>query len=416
MSRRTGAWRRRLLSVTIIALAAAFAGGCGGGGSDGGGSSGGGTDQVTVGALVPTAGSFAEIGTEMVRGFELYGKQHGGKLGGAPFRLVKGDEVTTEPAETVRSAQRLIKQDRVDAVFGVVSSATALAVRDVFDAQEVPLLITNANITDVSCGKASPYVFRTSYTFHQAGAIEGRWFAENVAKQGVFLAAPDYAGGRDLLSAFKQGFRAGGGRPDGIVGEAYPPFQKTDDYQPYLTKIRNSGAKYVFAFFGGAEAVKWNKQYAGFGLEGKVPLYGHGSLADESILPALDRSVVGVTTFAPYSAALDNPENQRFRRAYKQAYGEEPTYFAEGSYVAAELLARAIQRSGGRLPDEEGALAQAMTQVGAFPTPAGRFELVPESRNPVADFYVRRVKQQGGQLINAVTGQAGTERAACPAS
>jgi branched-chain amino acid transport system substrate-binding protein len=370
-------------------------------------------DEITVGALVPTSGAFAEIGTDTKRGFELYAKQNGNELGGIPYNLVEGNEATEEPAETVRSAQRLIQEDQADVVFGVISSASALALRDVFDGQETPLIITNANVTEVSCENASPYVFRASYTFHQAGLIEGRWVAENVAKDGVYIIAPDYAGGRDLLAAFKRGFIEGGGSEDGIVGEAYPPFQQTDDYQPYLTRIKNSGAEHVFAFFGGAEAVTFLKQYEGFGL-GDIPLYGHGSLADESILPALDRSVVGVTTFAPYSATLENPENEEFRRAYRREYDEEPTYFAAGAYIAAQMVAKAIEDNGGELPEDGEALSEALTEVGSFPAPLGEFRLVPETRNPIATFYVREVKSEGDALVNEVLGEAGTVEEACP--
>jgi branched-chain amino acid transport system substrate-binding protein len=378
-----------------------------------GASQGASSEEITVGALVPTSGAFAEIGTDTKRGFELYAKQHNSELGGIPYNLVEGNEATEEPAETVRSAQRLIQEDRADVVFGVISSASALALRDVFDGQQTPLIITNANVTEVSCENASPYVFRASYTFNQAGLIEGRWIAENVAKDGVYIIAPDYAGGRDLLAAFKRGFVEGGGSEDGIVGEAYPPFQQTDDYQPYLTEIKNSGAEHVFAFFGGAEAVTFLKQYEGFGL-GDIPLYGHGALADESILPALDRSVVGVTTFAPYSATLENPQNEEFRRAYRQEYDEEPTYFAAGAYIAAEMVSRAIEESGGELPEDEEAFAEALAEVGSFPAPLGEFRLVPETRNPVATFYVREVSNEGDALVNEVLGEAGTVEEACP--
>ena len=46
-----------------------------------------------------------------------------------------------------------------------------------------------------------------------------------------------------MLDAFKETFVPAGGK---VVGEDYPKLGETD-YAPYLTKIRQSGAKAVYA-------------------------------------------------------------------------------------------------------------------------------------------------------------------------
>ncbi len=301
----------------------------------------------------------------------------------------------------------------MDVVIGVVSSAVGVAVRDVFDSREVPVIITNSNVTALSCELASPWVFRTSYSFHQQGFASGRWIAENVTTEGLFLQAPDYVGGVDMLAAFREGFEAGGGSPDGIIGQQMPPFQTTDDYQPFLSNIQQSGADYVWAFHGGGEAINFVQQYANFGLKDTIPLTGWGALADDGILDALGDAALGIRTVATYSSTLENEVNQRFVEEYEALYDEVPTYFSEQAYVAAQLFGTAVAAIDGNVDDAE-ALNDAMTNVGSFPAPRGTFELNPETRNSVAVLHAREVQEVDGELVNVVIDDAGTVPEACP--
>src|SRR5215470_2443972 len=114
----------------------------------------------------------------------------------------------------------------------------------------------------------------------------------------VYLIAPDYAAGAEVIRGFKTAFTAGGGK---IAGEAKPAFGKTQDYQPFLTGIKSSGAKATFCFFSGAEAVAFVKQYAQFGLATDTPLYGSGFLTEGSVMNGQGDAAIGVQTTLHYS-------------------------------------------------------------------------------------------------------------------
>ena len=75
-----------------------------------------------------------------------------------------------------------------------------------------------------------------------------------------------------MMEAFRETYHPAGGK---IVGEDYPKLGETD-YAPYLTKIKQSGAKAVFAFFSGTDAVNFVKQYDEFGLKQGIKLTGAG--------------------------------------------------------------------------------------------------------------------------------------------
>jgi branched-chain amino acid transport system substrate-binding protein len=67
-----------------------------------------------------------------------------------------------------------------------------------------------------------------------------------------------------MIDAFTQTFTAAGGE---IVGQEFTPFQKTQDFGPYLAKAKASGADAVYVFYAGGEAISFVKQYDSFGLK-----------------------------------------------------------------------------------------------------------------------------------------------------
>src|SRR6266571_4015415 len=87
---------------------------------------------------------------------------------------------------------------------------------------------------------------------------------------------------KTILIVSKETFVPAGGK---VVAEDYPKLGETD-YAPYLTKIKQSGAKAVFAFFSGTDAVNFVKQYDQFGLKKTTKLTGAGFLTEPDVLPA----------------------------------------------------------------------------------------------------------------------------------
>lgn len=262
--------RNRAAALALVTTALVLSG-CAGSSLDqsGGGGTGG---AVKIGLLVPLSGVYAPLGEDMRNGFQLYLDQHGGKLGGRAVEVVSADE-GEGPQTGVPAAQKLVTQDQVTAVVGVVNSATALGLRDFFHESKKPLLVANAGADDVTGARKSEYVWRTSFANGKVAAPLGPAVAKE-AKGGVYLIAADYAAGREMIAGFRKTFEAAGGK---VAGEEYTPFGKTQDFQPFLSAIRGSDAKAVYAFYAGAEAVSFVKQYKQFGLAGSTRCTAPGS-------------------------------------------------------------------------------------------------------------------------------------------
>ena len=110
-----------------------------------------------MGLLVPQSGVYAPLGRDMENGFRMYLDAKGGKLGGQAVELVVADE-GGGPDTGVPAAQKLLQQDRVTTLVGIVNSAVALGVRDLVTDAKVPLIIANAGANAITGELRSDYV------------------------------------------------------------------------------------------------------------------------------------------------------------------------------------------------------------------------------------------------------------------
>jgi branched-chain amino acid transport system substrate-binding protein len=394
---------RRRLSMTFGAATLSLAlAACGGGslgeddGSGGGGDSGGGT--VRVGLVIPQAGVYTPLGEDMQQGWELWLDQNDGEMAGYTVETEIADE-GEGPDTGVPAIQRLLTEGDVDAMVGIVNSATALGVAEQITEAETPLIIANAGAGPITKDAASPFVWRTSFTNAQVAAAMG----EHLAAEGigpVYVMAPDYAAGQEVVAGFTEAFEAGGGT---LAGQALTPFGTTQDFQPFLSGVQSSGAAATFAFYAGGEAVSFVQQYADFGLKGAVPLYGSGFLTEGSVLDAQGEAAVGVRTSLHYSTEIDNEANAEFVQAYQDAYDELPTVYAVQAYDAANVLARALEEAG----DLDGAaITEALDGLGEIDdSPRGPWSF--NGQTPEQSIYLREVVDEGGVLLNSVVTDLG---------
>lgn len=395
--------RRRLLGLFGAAATLPVLSACGStvGGGGSAPAAGGGGGAVKVGLVVPQSGVYASLGTDMQRGWELWLEGNGGMFGDYTVETVAVDEGET-PQTGVPAVQRVIQQDNVDVVVGLVNSATALGVSDLLTESKKLLVVTNAGAGALTGEGRTPYIWRTSFTNAQVAAAMGTYLAGTGTGESVFLIAPDYAAGTEVIEGFKAAYTAGGGT---IAGEAKPPFGTTSDYQPFLSTIQGSGATATFCFFSGAEAITFVQQYQQFGLAGAIPLYGSGFLTEGSVLPQQGAAALGVQTTLHYTDQLDNPANTAFVEAYTAAYGESPSTFSAQTWDAANVLNRALASATALDGDS---LATALGGIGIVDdSPRGPWEF--DGQTPRQNMYLRRVDDVDGTLVNAVVEDLGPQ-------
>lgn len=385
--------RPRYIALVAVPLASLLLASACGAGSFGSGGEGGADGPVKIGLSVPLSGVYASPGEDMTQGFDLYLKQHDGQLGGHDIDVVRADEGET-PQIGVPATTKLVTQNGVSAVVGIMNSATALGVKDTFVQSKVPLIVTNAGADDL-IDDSSPYIWRTSFTNGQVGAALGPVVADQMGDKKVFLMAPDVSAGHESVEGFRKTFTKAGGV---VAGEAFTPFGTTTDWQPFLSRVRSSGAGAVYVMYGGAEAVNFVKQFNSFGLSKDIQLYGAGFVTEGGVLAAQGDAAMGVRTALHYSHTLKSERNVAFVKAYQAAYDKVPTSYAVQAYDAAAVLDSALERADAT---DGASVAKALTQVGEIDSPRGTWTF-DEQHSPDQPFYLREVQQTPDGLANVI--------------
>ena len=349
---------------------------------------------IKIGLVLPYTGVYAVLGESITQAMELVFARENWTVAGRKIEMIKEDD-EMKPPVGVRKTEKLIDSDRVDILTGPVHSGILMGMRDKVHNSKTILIVSNAGADAISRERCSQWIFRTSFSNWQPCQPMGGWVAKNVTKE-VFQIAPNYQAGKDMMAAFRETFLPAGGK---VVAEDYPKLGETD-YAPYLTKIRQSGAKAVFAFFSGTDAVNFVKQFEQFGLKGAVKLTGAGFLTEPDVLPAQGAAALGTITGHFYTPQLDNPVNKQFVADFKARYGNKsPDGFACQGYDTAEVIVRALKAVNGNTQDKA-KLAATIAKV-EFDSPRGRFRFDPKTHNVIQPFiYVREVREVPGGLDN----------------
>ncbi len=289
-------------------------------------------EELRIGFIAPMTGIFAQVGKDMVNGFQMYLDEHGGKLGGMDVKFIVEDD-QGKPDTGVTKAKKLVLQDKVHMFIGGVLASTGYALAPVSTELKTIYIASIPAADDLTQRQASkyPYFFRTGWSSSQPNHPYGQWACDQGYKKIVAVAA-DYAFGYEQVGGFQKTFEDCGGK---IIQKIWPPLG-TKDFGPYIPNIK-ADADAVFSMMVGPMSLQFPKQLRASGF--KKPILGGGTSYDEFALPFMGDEVIGDVSALQYSAALETPKNEAFVKAYRAKYGKVPSYFSEF-----ELFDRAADR------------------------------------------------------------------------
>ena len=359
-------------------------------------------EKIKVGFMLPASGTFAALGVAIENGFRLYVGEQGGKLGGREIEYFKVDD-ESDPAKATDNVNRLIKRDKVDVIVGTVHSGVAMAMARAAKESNTILIVPNAGADAVTGPMCGPTIFRSSFSNWQTAYPMGVVAAKQEGKKNAMTITWKYAAGEEAVNGFKEGFE----KNDGKVGKQLTlPFPNVA-FQALLTEIAAAKPDAVFAFFAGAGAVKFVKDYHAAGLSKTIPLYGPGFLTDGT-LEAQGEAAAGMLTTLHYADELGTPRDTTFRTNYAKTYKLMPDVYAVQGYDAAQMLAVGLKAAGGDVSKKD--VFRAAVEKATIPSPRGDFTLS-KAHNPVQDIYLRKVDGKENKKISiAVKGLADPAR------
>ncbi len=295
---------------------------------------------IKIGASLSLTGTYAALGQNQQRGYQLCAKhvnEKGGVLGRKIEFVLYDDQ--SQPATGVRLYEKLITQDKVDAVMGPYSSAITEAVANVNEKYKMPMVAPMASTTSIfKKGRKFVFMVQSPAEVYLEGLIDV------AAKKGLKTMAivnedtlfPKATVQGTIELAKKKGLQV-------VFVEAYP--KGNTDFSALMTKIRAANPDVL----GGAtyfdDAVAITRQMKELNVNPKM--YGVTVGGDlPTFYQLLGKNAEYVYGATQWEAELPYPGAKTFLQAYTTEWpGTDISYHSAGGYGGCQVLVEAIKRA-----------------------------------------------------------------------
>ena len=348
-------------------------------------------EGLKVGMITTLSGGGAGLGIDVRDGFMLAVKQSGRD----DIEVVVEDD-QRKPDIAVQLADKLIQQEKVDVMTGLIWSNIAMAVAPAATAQGKFYISPNAGPSVLAGRGCDKNYFNVAWQNDVLNEAAGNWASENGVEK-VFLMAPNYPAGKDMIAGFKRFYKGE------IASEIYTKLGQTD-YAAEIAQMKASDADTIYYFLPGGMGISFMKQYAGSGAE--KPVMGPAFSFDQGILGAIGEAALGVKNTSHWSKDLDNPANNAFVADFQAEFDRIPSIYASQGFDTALLLISAMEKADVKDADA----FRAALEAADFESTRGDFKFS-ANHHPIHTIYMREVVKEGDIVTNKVIGVAAKDHA-----
>ena len=295
-------------------------------------------EYITIGALFPLTGVHCDDGIRAFNGLQQVRREindAGGVLGKKLDIIVLDDKSCEE--YVVKQYRALVERGAV-AIVGSSFSNVTLALAKASEADGIPVISPTASNPVVTEGRRN--VFRVIYVDDEQAVILAE-FAKRAlsAKTALIIRGDDRY--EEISDVFANAFKAGGGRV--LANER---FADPKDFDAILAKHKRNQPDVIFSATDYVVAARLAEAVYNAGFD-KTNLLGtdawDGILSFAHKLDAMER----VYYASPFAFDEPNPKVARFSQAYFDNFSYTPVSTAALTYSAVQILAAAMEKSGG---------------------------------------------------------------------
>ena len=295
---------------------------------------------IKIGASMSVTGTYAKPGSYQKEGYDICIDELNGKGGllGRKVELVIYDD-QSQPATAVKLYEKLITEDKVDAVMGPYSSAVSEAVANVTEKYKKVMVAPLAATTSIF-KKGRKYIFMviTPAENYLDGLID------MAAKRGLKTVAiinedtlfPKASAAGTAEAAKKRGMQV-------VLQEAYP--KGNTDFSALLVKIKAANPDVIAAGTYFDDAVAITRQMKELNVNPKMfGLTVGGDLPE--FYDLLKQNAEYVYGSTQWDESLPYPGQKEFLAAYTKKFKHEPSYHAAAGYAGCLIYGEAVKRAG----------------------------------------------------------------------
>jgi branched-chain amino acid transport system substrate-binding protein len=366
--------------------------------------------EIKIGHLLPLSGhAAAPIGQEMLAATQLAIKHvndSGGikSLGGATIKLVTMD-THGDPQIGMTLTERLINVEKVSAIIGAYQSAVTFPSTAVAEKYKIPWVVDLAAKAEIT-ERGFKYVFRPSQCASAGNAdstIEFlKWIGEKTGKPAKTMAMiyENTDWGQDLAKTLRR--RAPEIKVKIILDEPYPP--NSANLMPLAVKIKGVNADVVSITGYTVDDIAICQLIERMRIEPMAVIWSGAGSLDQSFIPSIGFRGTNYQYTADgwggYEACVKTPWAKKVWNDFKQMTGKNMSELSVDAYVAARVLAEALEKAKSTDPE---AIRNALSQIKikgdladflGFP-----IEFNEKGQNPYKKYVTKQIYEGKYQLV-----------------
>jgi ABC-type branched-subunit amino acid transport system substrate-binding protein len=331
----------------------------------------------------PTQHACADLAAEKIN-------KAGGILG-RPVKLIFTD-AGGPPAETAKSAVRLMLEDKVDLFIGSHDSATREANIATIKAK-TPYIYSPV----YEGGECSPNVYCLGETPPQQAQPATEFLAKEKGAKTFYLIGDDYVWPRKSNEQIKRYVAQYGAK---VVGEEYVPFGAPNKFEEAVTRIKGAKPDAVIATLVGADNVNFNRTFAGFGLDKTIARLS--MLLEENTLMGVGaENSANLYSCMGFYANSPSEVTKAFKAEYLAKYGAKAPQLATigaDCYSALNLAKAMFDKAGSGDAKKLTAASEGLS----FDTASARVTM--RGRQVDKDMYLARCKGTEFEVFKTIKG------------
>lgn len=353
---------------------------------------------IKIGVNAPLTGDIPKVGEGTKYAAEMWLEEvnaaGGLDIGGKKYQVELVIEDNESKAESAVAANtKMITQDEVLIIIGPQASKQAVPAGQVANDNKTPMISpwsTNPNTT-----LDRPWVFRACFLDDFQGPAVANFVTEEFGftKAAVLYdIASDYPKG--LAEFFKTAWEGLHGAGSVVAYESFTT--KDTDFSAQLTKIRESGAEFLFTpqYYNEVALIAQQAHQLGF----NNPIVGSDSWGSAELIPLCGKDCYGQFFTTHYAAAGATGATKAFIDAYNAKHGYIPDDVAALTWDAFNLAKQAIQDCGtitGDIATDRACVKDALAQVTGFEGITGTMTFTPGSGDPSKCAVIVKINDKG---------------------
>lgn len=300
----------------------------------------------------------------------------------------------TDDEVAALAATKLVKEDKVDVLFGGIYSSTRNAIKGPAVREGKTLYIYPEQYEGQEC---DPLIFCTGPVPAQQIDPLIPWFMRKTGARKFFLPSADYIWPRAMNRKVRELVIANGGS---IAGEEYYPLDH-EDYHETVERIVSSGADVVFNTIVPPGLMPFFEQLhaAGFTERG-----GHliCTYFDENLLSLLPAShIEGLYGCLDYYQGISDPFSRKLLERYNARFPAQQQFTGgsacSGLYRGMRLWAAAVKEARSLRQEE---IIAALDHAKIAEGPGGPAEMVPGQHHVRMNMYIAQVNNGRLHVVN----------------